>query len=133
MISLSSILIFFSFFSYFNQDIFSLSKGDNYYYKLRRWYFYVGNLNWQKASSLESELNLNDIAYYKSKYAPQSIIKRLDDLYRQNDFTIDDYLEIAKLEALMDNNKSAYSAIEKAYKLDPLRTDIEKIYFTFPR
>lgn len=93
----------------------------------------MGNNNWQKAARIESRLNIADISYYKSKYEPQSIIKRLNNLYQQKEFSIDNYLEIAKLETLLDNSKNAYSAIEKAYKLDPLRTDLEKIYFTFPR
>jgi len=130
---LSILLIFFSIFSYFTQEIFSLSRGDRYYAKLRHWYDLVLQNKWSQASALESKLNIEDIKYYKNKYEPVSIKQRLTIFYQQKEFTIDDYLEIAKLEALLGNNDKAYSAIEKAYKIDPLRTDIEKIYFTFPR
>lgn len=130
MLSIS--ILFFIVFSYFYQDIFSFSQGDKYFNRLNYWYELVKIGQWDKASKLENKLENDDIRYYKDKYLPSAVEKRLKEIYQIKKKTIDDWLEITQMETLLNHRKEAYQAIKEAYKIDPIRSDIEKIYFTFP-
>jgi hypothetical protein len=126
------LVLFFVIFSFYHQDIFSLSSGDRYFRRLNRWYELVKIGQWDKASKLEKKFENDDIRYYKEKYLPSAIEKRLKEKYLIKQKTIDDWLEITQMETLLNHPKEAYQAIKEAYKIDPIRSDVEKIYFTFP-
>ena len=117
----------------FSLTIFPFSKGDRYFNRLNLWYKLVRVGNWDKAKILEKKLNQDDIRYYKDQYLPQAIENKLKEKYALAIKSIDDWIEIAQLESLQNHSKEAYRAIEEAHTLDPIRSDIEKIYFTFPR
>jgi len=126
------LVLFFVIFSFYHQDIFSLSPGDRYFRRLNSWYELAKIGQWDKASKLEKKFENDDIRYYKEKYLPSAIEKRLKEKYLIKQKTIDDWLEITQMETLLNHPKEAYQAIKEAYKIDPIRSDVEKIYFTFP-
>ena len=133
LIGLSSLLIFFAIFTYQHQDIFSLSAGDHYYLRLNYWLKLIQTNRWPQAVKLETKLNSDDIRYYKDQYSPESLQNKLKALYGLENLTVDDWLTIARLELLLDHYAEASAAVERAYQIDPLHREVEKIYFTFPQ
>jgi len=109
----------------------SISRGDSYFGRLQMWYYFAKLGDWQTATKLEQKLEQIDYLDYKINHQPEMLQKQIDTITAFKDKTINDYIELAKLYAQKGDNKSAFDAIKKAYTLDPIRTDIEKLYFTF--
>lgn len=126
------IILFFIFLFIFilNKKFISFSKGDIYYYRLNSWYFCAQKGNWQKADNLESKLDKVDIQSYKSENNPQELEKRINELLSKNNKNVEDWLELAKDQMFLGERKDAIKSISEARKLDPVRKDIEKLYFS---
>jgi len=139
IIGLSAILVFNIFTVIRNKDPLnkyklmasSISRGNSYYGRLRMWYYFAKLGDWQTAAKLEPELEQIDYLDYKINHQPEMIQKQIDTISTLKDKTINDYIELAKLYALKNDNTSAFNAIKAAHTIDPIRTDIEKLYFTF--
>jgi hypothetical protein len=132
VIILYSIILFFVFLFIFifNKKFGSFSKGDIYYSRLNSWYFCAQKSNWQKADNLESKLDKVDIQSYKSQNNPQDIEKKVIELTNKNNKTVEDWLELTKDQIFLGKKEDAIKSISEARKLDPVRKDIEKLYFS---
>jgi len=64
---------------------------------------------------------------------PETIKKTLNSLVVKSSKTPDDWIEITKIYLQLGNLPEAKKAIAQAQKLDPIRPDIEKIYFNLTR
>lgn len=108
---------------------FSLSAGDRYYGRLElfRWYLEHGQLD--KARQLDSSLDSPNIAWLKSQYYPEDLYQQLAALSSQADPSADNLIQIAQLQLKLNQREAAVAAVKKAYQLDPLRSDIEKLYY----
>jgi len=109
----------------------SISRGDSYYGRLQMWYYFAKMGDWSTAAKLEPNLEQIDYLDYKINHQPEMLQKQIDTISALKDKTINDYIELAKLYTQKGNNQAAFSAIQKALALDPIRTDIEKLYFSF--
>jgi hypothetical protein len=109
----------------------SISRGDRYYGLLQMWYFLAKRGDWSTAQKIEVNLNTVDFIEFKTKHQPDMIRKQVEILYSLKDKNIDDYIHLAQLNAQLGDNKSAFEAIKNAHNIDPIRTDIEKLYFSF--
>lgn len=108
---------------------FSLSKGDQYFGRLSLWYLYAKDEQWLKAQELESKLNPVDIALYKSQNYPTEVKKRLNSLSVKQNKTTEDWMEISILQTKLNKKQEAKNSLTKAFESDPIRTDIEKLYY----
>lgn len=88
------------------KSVLSLSSGTRYFY------------------SLEADRLL---------HYPENIKKTLSSLVVKSPQTPDDWIEITKIYLQLGNLAEAKKAIVQAQKLDPIRSDIEKIYFNLNR
>jgi hypothetical protein len=109
----------------------SMSHGDSYYGRLQMWYYFAKLGDWSTAAKLEPNLEQVDYLDYKINHQPEMLQKQIDTIVTLKDKTINDYIELAQLYAQKGDNKAAFNAIKEAHTLDPIRTDIEKLYFTF--
>lgn len=107
----------------------NLSVGDRYVNRLNKWYE-LGLLGkWEEASRLEKSIDSADIAWFKEKYKPENLKNRLNELTIKNDKSADDWMEIAQIQNGLNNQDAEKQAIKNAREMDPIRADIEKIYF----
>ena len=111
--------------------IWPMSHGENYYLRLQKWYLLANNGNWTEAQKLETKLETGDIEYFKKMNNPEELIKRLNELTIKSDKNADDWVEIGVILYRNGKQKQGFEAIERAHKMDPIREDISKIYFTY--
>lgn len=108
-----------------------LSKGERYYQNLSTWYLLVNNGEWEKAKEIEKKLDNRDIDDFYNKNNDEELKKKLNEIIMKNKKNADDWMEIAIIRYKLKKNDEIFEAIESAYRLDPIREDISKIYFTF--
>jgi len=121
-----------------NSDIFTSAKiqlsqingSSSYLGRLKLWYLLVQNNDWASASTLESDLNQDQIKNYKLAHQPSELQKKLTELESNSSKTPDDYLEIARFQSLLGLSTQAIDSIKKAHQLDPIRSDIDRLYYS---
>ena len=101
----------------------------SYLGRLDFWHLLVQNNDWQNAAILESGLNQSQVTNYKLAHQPQELQKKISQLETTNDKTADDFVELAKSQTLLGLNDQAIQSIKKAYQLDPIRTDINRLFY----
>ena len=108
-----------------------ISRGDDYYQRLQNWYLLANKGDWEGAQKLETKLNADDVEYFKKMNKPEELIKRLNELTIKSNKNADDWVEMGVILYRSGKQKQGFEAIEKAHKMDPVREDISKIYFTY--
>lgn len=111
--------------------IWPISRGDRYYQRLQKWYILADKNQWAEAQKIAKNLRNEDIADFTQKNNEVQLKKRLNELTVKSMKNADDWMEIAIIDYRLNLKDEAYKAITSAYKLDPIREDISKIYFTF--
>ena len=114
-------------------DLFSLNLGDSYSGRLNLWRLLVQNNDWVNAAILEPKLNQTEIDDYKFNYQPSEIQKKIDGLNSQKDKTVEDYLELARLQLLIGQKSQSIESIKKARQLDPVRDDVDRLYYSLSK
>lgn len=84
---------------------------------------------WSQAASLEKSIDPADILWFKEKYKAENLKKRLNELMIKDNKSADDWMVIAQIQSGI-NKEEMKRAIERAHQIDPIRLDIEKIYFS---
>lgn len=112
------------------KQLFSLNKGESYTGRLNLWRLLVQANDWDSAACLESGLNTIDITNYKSQYQPAELQKKIVSLESKTDKSTEDYLELARTYILLDQKPLAINAIQTARQLDPIRDDIDRLYYS---
>ncbi|MFA7301412.1 MAG: hypothetical protein WC069_03815 [Candidatus Shapirobacteria bacterium] len=107
----------------------NFSAGDRYVAKLNRWYELAMENKWSQAASLEKSIDPADILWFKEKYKAENLKKRLNELMIKDNKSADDWMVIAQIQSGI-NKEEMKRAIERAHQIDPIRLDIEKIYFS---
>ena len=106
----------------------SLSVGDRYYSHLSDWFFFARNNHWADADKIEPHLDLDDINFYKSIHHPDQIQQNIDQLSAKTNKSIEDWLELAKLQLRIGDEQAASQSLNQARQLDPIRDDINQFY-----
>jgi hypothetical protein len=112
-------------------SVLALSRGDRYYRRLSQWYLYAQNNNWPKADKLEKKLDPADIVTYRSLHRIDQIKESINNLTAKTDKSIEDWLELAKLQAKIGENQLARQSLNQARQLDPVRDDINQLFLQF--
>lgn len=107
-----------------------LSQGDRYFHRLQYWYYLAQNGDWSTADKIAINLDSADISTYSRFHRPDEIQKTIDQIKQKEFKNADDWAEISSLEKSLGNTSKAASAAAEAYKLDPIRDDISKLYFS---
>ncbi len=108
-----------------------LNLGEKYQGRLNFWYLMAENGDWSSAAKIENTLDSNDINNYKSAYEPQELQKKLTNLNGKPNKTPDDWVELARIQSMIGNIVDAKKSLTEAFKLDPVRDDIQKLYYQF--
>lgn len=108
---------------------FFLSMGDRYYSRLNLWFAYVQNQDWPAADKIEPELDPADIKDYKSTHHVNGIKKTINQIIIKPDKSVEDWIELAKLQIKIGDKESALESLTQAQKIDPIRDDIKQLYF----
>lgn len=103
--------------------------GDRYVNRLNKWYELGLSGKWDEASRLEKSLDSADIAWFKEKYRPENLKKQLNEMTIKVNKNADDWMIIAQIQNGLNNKDAEKQAIKNARDMDPIRADIEKIYF----
>ena len=111
----------------------SMSRGDQYFGRLNLWYIYAQQGDWTNASRLESGLDPVDIAVYKKNHLPSELKKTINQLVVKPNKTVEDWIELARIQVILGNINDAKVSITKAKNLDPIRDDISQIYYQLIR
>jgi hypothetical protein len=125
------------YFSKFRPDIFTQAKiqlsqfngSTNYLGRLNLWHLLVQNNDWQNAATLESKLNQDQVKNYKLSYQPQELQKRLSNLQNNPQKSTDDYIEVARIQSILGFSNQAIDSIKKAHQLDPIRSDVDRLFY----
>jgi len=110
--------------------IWPISKGERYYQNLQKWYLLASKEEWEKAKKIENKLKKEDIENYTKENEAGELRKKLNVIMTQKNKSADDWMEIAVLFYHLGDKDKALEAIKSAHELDPIREDINKIYFT---
>ncbi len=108
----------------------NLSVGDKYVARLNKWYDLALNNKWTEAEKIEKDLDQADLKWFKEKYKAENLKKRLNELTIKTNKTADDWMTVAQIQSGLGNKDAEKQAIKTAYELDPIRSDIEKVYFS---
>lgn len=107
----------------------SLSAGDRYFGRLTLWYLFAADGDWNQALQLESGLNPVDILAYKVNHHPSELKKSVNNLIIKPHKSIEDWLELARVDSIIDKKAESFDALTKAKSLDPIRDDISQLYY----
>lgn len=111
--------------------IWPLSKGERYFRNLQKWYEAASVGDWEKAGKLEKNLKQEDLIYFKENNKSEELKKKLNELTLKDNKSSDDLAEMAVICYRLGKREDAITWIKEAKKMDPIREDISKIYFTF--
>jgi len=122
----------------FKQDIFTQAKVQaskidgktSYLGKFKLWQILVYGNDWTNASILEPDLNPKQVQDYKLANQPEELQKKIDELNKKTSPTADDFLEIARIQSILGSPEKSIDAIKKAHQLDPIRPDVDKLFYT---
>ncbi len=98
--------------------------------RLNKWYSLALENNWNEANKLEKDLDQADLKWFKDKYKSENLKNRLNQLTIKTNKSADDWMEIAQIQNSLNNQIEQKQALKNAYDLDPIRADIEKIYYS---
>ena len=112
------------------KDLFSLNSGDSYSGRLNLWRLLVQNNDWVNATKLEDDLNQSEIGEYKFNYQPLELQKKAASLNLKTNKSVEDYVELARVQILLGQKQDSIESIKKARQLDPIRDDIDRLYYS---
>ncbi len=107
----------------------SLKGSISYLGRLNFWQLLVQNNDWDNAATLESKLNPKQVEEYKLSYLPQHLQKKLSELTNQEIKTSNDYIQLAQIQSILGMSPQAIESIKKAHQLDPIRSDIDRLFY----
>jgi len=111
-------------------SVMKFSAGERYVARLNRWYSLASLGKWTAANKLEKRLDPADTEWYKNRNKAEDLKIRLNELTIKSDKTADDWMEVASIQSRLQKTDGAKVSVKKAHELDPIRSDIEKIYFS---
>lgn len=111
-------------------SVVKISAGERYVARLNRWYSLAGLGKWAAANRVEKRLEQADTEWYKNRNKAEDLKIRLNELTVKSDKTADDWMEMASIQSRLLKTDEAKVSVKKAHELDPIRSDIEKIYFS---
>lgn len=109
-------------------QFFKLDGGSNFIGQLNLWYFFAKNNDWDNAAKFES--NLNQIQTFKLNNQPQKLNQKIVELKSKNNKDTQDFLNLAKIQSMLGLNTDAIESIKQAHQLDPIRSDLDQLYYS---
>ena len=111
----------------------NLSVGGRYYLTLRQWYRAAQTGDWLVADKIASRLDPVDIAYYRSLHHPDELKKVINSLVVAPSKSVENWLELARIQAILGKKQDSLDSLTRAHELDPIRDDITSLYYQAKR
>ena len=109
-------------------QFFKLDGSSNFIGRLNLWYFFANKNDWDNAVKFESDLN--QIEVFKLNNQPAKLSQKVTDLKAKNNKDAQDYLNLAKTQSLLGFNQEAIESIKQAHQLDPIRPDLDQLFYS---
>jgi tetratricopeptide (TPR) repeat protein len=106
-----------------------LSSGKRYYDSLQKWYQLASIGDWTSADKIALKLDPPDIALYRQHNHPEELKKIINSLVVAPKKSVEDWLELARVQSILGKKDDAFTSLSKAYELDPIRDDITSLYY----
>jgi hypothetical protein len=106
-----------------------LSVGDNYYYRLRLWYLFAADNDWNAAKNVAAKLDPSDTEVYRLAHDPLELKKNLNSLVFKPNKSSQDWLELGRIQYIVGKTTDAKNSFTQAHQLDPVNSDISRFYF----
>ena len=107
----------------------SIKGSTSYLGRLSLWQLLVQNNDWDNAAILESKINSDQVKNYKLLYQPEQLQNKLNQINNQETKTTNDYLQLAQIQSILGMSSQAVDSIKKAHQLDPIRSDIDRLFY----
>ena len=114
--------------SQYKNDYFSLDGQSRFLGQLNLWYFFASRGNWQQANNFE--INLQQTENFKNNHQPEKLTKLLQELQLKTNKDAQDYLKLAQIQSILGLSQQATESIKKAHQLDPIRSDVDKLFYS---
>ncbi|MFA5532611.1 MAG: hypothetical protein WDA13_03375 [Candidatus Shapirobacteria bacterium] len=109
-------------------QFFKLDGSSNFIGRLNLWYFFASKNDWDNAAKFESDLN--QIEVFKLNNQPAKLNQRVTELKSKTNKDAQDYLNLAKTQSLLGFNQEAIESIKQAHQLDPIRPDLDQLFYS---
>lgn len=110
--------------------VYPLSRGDKYFAKLQKWYWALENSQWEKAKTMEKDLNKEDTDAFAKENENSELQRRLAQSKSKLNKTADDWAEISVILYKLGQYQESAEAAAAAYKIDSIREDVSRLYFS---
>lgn len=107
----------------------SLSPGVRYYGELQLWHLLSQANNWVGAAKIAPSLDPADIADYQNLNSPMALKLRYNNLMINPIKSANDYLEMAQIQARLNNFSTALKLLDEAITADPTRSDLSVLRY----
>jgi len=107
---------------------FSSNGSSRFLGQLNLWYWFANQNDWDNAAKFES--NLNQINLFKINNQPQQLTQRVEELQNKPNKDAQDYILLAKIQSSLSQNSQAVQSVIKAHQLDPIRPDLDQLFYS---
>jgi len=109
-------------------QFFKFDGSSNFIGRLNLWYFFAKKNNWNNAAKFESDLN--QIQIFKLNNQPEKLSQKIAELKSKKNKDVQDYLSLAKTQSILGLNQDAIESIKQAHQLDPIRSDLDQLFYS---
>lgn len=106
----------------------SLDGSSKFLGQLNLWYWFANQNDWSNAVKFES--NLDQINLFKSNNQPQQLAQKITELQNKDNKDAQDYLLLAKIQSSLGLNQEAVQSVIKAHQIDPIRPDLDQLFYS---
>jgi hypothetical protein len=106
----------------------SLDGSSKFLGQLNLWYWFANQNDWSNAVKFES--NLDQINLFKSNNQPQQLAQKITELQNKENKDAQDYLLLAKIQSSLGLNQEAVQSVIKAHQIDPIRPDLDQLFYS---
>jgi len=107
---------------------FSWDGSSKFLGQLNLWYWFANQNDWTNAAKFET--NLDQIHSFKSNNQPQELAQRINEIQSKENKDAQDYLLLAKIQNSLGLNQEAIKSVTKAHQIDPIRPDLDRLYYS---
>ncbi|MPM30495.1 hypothetical protein SDC9_77045 [bioreactor metagenome] len=107
---------------------FSFDGSSRFLGQLNLWYWFANQNDWNNAAKFES--SLDQIHFFKSNNQPQELAQRINEIQSKENKDAQDYLLLAKIQTSLGLNQEAVYSITKAHQIDPIRPDLDQLFYS---
>ena len=107
---------------------FSLDGSSQFLGQLNLWYFFANRNDWSTAAKFET--NLDQIHFFKSNNQPQELAQKINEIQSKENKDAQDYLLLAKIQTSLGLNQEAVKSVAKAHQIDPIRPDLDQLFYS---